>query len=379
VKVTISNDSNSIQLQLENDKNMLLEVLCNSVKDIFRQKDAVYLMTNDNEILAPNCKIVELVILNPKKYRTLKVVKNFEGIGIKSNTYESRDVYSPGKTYNYKEKEFKEYKPPTGELKDFKNEKDYKPVELKDYKNTEKDYKTNEKDFINTEKDHKVMEKDFKPVGDFKEYKPLGDYKSGDYKDFNKPVTATKKYDDYTDYSYKKDYTYDKEKKPDEKKEEQADNDLLIKSEEQGYQKYYEKYQKDTTINPTTSLAFNYKKPDINYSYSNNISNLEQNNFISITDNLNLDRTSDRVKSPNPYGSTNTGTSGTQPFNYTERINNDFSNNRQRFASEKRGYPRDTTKPEDPRRFNPDPINSDRNTEKSIGYSKPVEKKVIYL
>jgi hypothetical protein len=347
-------------------------------------------MTADSEILAPSCRIIDLVILNPKKYRSLRVFKNIDSFGYKQTGYAAGGEKELHNAVSYREskeyKDYKEYKPPS--------------VDLKDFKSGEKEFKEYNKDFkqVNDYKDYTKS-----PPNEFKDsYKPTNDYKeySKDYnKDYTKPSAGGSAGKDFTDYSYpKKDnaYSYDKDRKTDNL---ESTDDLVVKSDEPSYQKYnsYDKYQKDSTgasaSATTTPLAFNYKKPDINYSYSNNTTSLEQggnNNFISITDNLNIDRTSseNRLKTPSNYTANQTGNSS-QPFNYTERMSNEFSNNRQRFASEKRGYSRET-KPEDASNnkyggrggFNPDTIMSERggNTqqEKSVGYGKPAEKRVIF-
>jgi hypothetical protein len=381
-------------------------------------------MTNDNEILAPNCKIVEMVILNPKKYRSLRVIRNIDALSYKtgSTAYSSVDYNKDYGSYN------KDYNKPgslnnntysneaAGGFKDYKS--DYKPLsndtkdqsklspvtDMKDYKQDYKSQDYKPQDY--KQQDYKPQDykpQDYKPQVDYKpqDYKPQ-DYKSQEYSKGLNTANA-KNFEDISEYSYKKNepYTYDNKEKPSRNEPDFSTNDLM-KSDEKNFPKFndmapfksYDKYSKDNSINnitnntmgntgntnqggSTTPLSFNYKKPDSSpnkYNFTSNSIESPNNNFISITDNLNIDRTSTGVmKSPtNNYMSKGdqggTGNSNQTPFNYTDRLNNEFSNNRQRFSTEKRAYSRgaggketNQTSLEDKYgKYNPDGLMSER-------------------
>lgn len=75
VKIQINHEDKNFTFQLEFDPNFTVENLISSIIDLFRlQNNIIYLTTSDNDILIPNLKIVELIFLNPNKYRNLKVL-----------------------------------------------------------------------------------------------------------------------------------------------------------------------------------------------------------------------------------------------------------------------------------------------------------------
>jgi hypothetical protein len=54
-------------------------MLINSLLDLFKiQGTLIYIITNENEILMPNIKIIDLILLNPKKYKNLKILTTYE-------------------------------------------------------------------------------------------------------------------------------------------------------------------------------------------------------------------------------------------------------------------------------------------------------------
>jgi hypothetical protein len=87
-------------------------MLINSLLDLFKiQGTLIYIVTNDNEILMPNIKIIDLILLNPKKYKNLKILTTYEEYTYLQNNR------------NFKEKKFdrneEELSPSLNNLNDF--------------------------------------------------------------------------------------------------------------------------------------------------------------------------------------------------------------------------------------------------------------------
>jgi len=75
VKLQIIHEDKCFTIQLEFDPNFTIENLTNSIIDLLKiQNTVIYLGTFDNEVLIPNLKIVDLIFLNPGKYKKLKVL-----------------------------------------------------------------------------------------------------------------------------------------------------------------------------------------------------------------------------------------------------------------------------------------------------------------
>ena len=77
LKLNVSYEQKVLSVQLDFDPSFTVSVFSNELKDLFRINENVHLScVNDNEILMPNLKIVDLILLNPDKYKNLKIITN---------------------------------------------------------------------------------------------------------------------------------------------------------------------------------------------------------------------------------------------------------------------------------------------------------------
>ena len=68
-------DKKEAIVQLDFDSNFSVFELENFLKEIFQINHPIHLSTEGNEMLCPNIKIIELILLNPNKYKRLNIVK----------------------------------------------------------------------------------------------------------------------------------------------------------------------------------------------------------------------------------------------------------------------------------------------------------------
>ena len=73
LKLTISFKEKYATIQLDFDPNYTVEQLTNSLKLIFKPISPIFLVVNNNEILMPNLKIIDLILYNPKVYKNFKI------------------------------------------------------------------------------------------------------------------------------------------------------------------------------------------------------------------------------------------------------------------------------------------------------------------
>ncbi len=79
MRIKISHKERFITIQLDFDPNFTTDLLINSLLELLKiQGSTIYLVTYDNEILMPNIKIIDLILLNPKKYKNLKLLSSYE-------------------------------------------------------------------------------------------------------------------------------------------------------------------------------------------------------------------------------------------------------------------------------------------------------------
>lgn len=85
-----------ITVQLDFEPSFTAEMLAVSLCDLFHIQDKIYLSTADGEVLMPNIKIVELILLNPKKYKQLKILSEKDSYSIQSNKVSMNNAYGSG-------------------------------------------------------------------------------------------------------------------------------------------------------------------------------------------------------------------------------------------------------------------------------------------
>ena len=77
LKLNISYEQKELSVQLDFDPSFTVSIFSNELKDLFRINENIHLCClNDNEILMPNLKIIDLILLNPEKYKHLKIITN---------------------------------------------------------------------------------------------------------------------------------------------------------------------------------------------------------------------------------------------------------------------------------------------------------------
>ena len=101
----INSNGDNVVLTLDNNPNTSLGELSEYIGNMFNinQKDILYKDTTKTEVLSPSIKIVELLILYPRLYKTLNVfnMKDYYQTNENENNYEiNENVESKENTYN---------------------------------------------------------------------------------------------------------------------------------------------------------------------------------------------------------------------------------------------------------------------------------------
>ena len=68
LKLNLNYKNKNITVQLDFDPNYTVEQLIKSLKLIFKPNKEIFLVVNNNEILMPNLKIIDLILYEPKIY-----------------------------------------------------------------------------------------------------------------------------------------------------------------------------------------------------------------------------------------------------------------------------------------------------------------------
>lgn len=76
LRLTVSFKEKYATVQLDFDPNYTVEQLTNSFKLIFKPVSQIFLVVNNNEILMPNLKIIDLILYNPKVYKNFKIISD---------------------------------------------------------------------------------------------------------------------------------------------------------------------------------------------------------------------------------------------------------------------------------------------------------------
>ena len=74
LKLNFRYEGKEATIQLDFDSNFSIFELENFIREIFNIQTMFHLSTESNEMLCPNIKIIELILLNPQKYKKLKIV-----------------------------------------------------------------------------------------------------------------------------------------------------------------------------------------------------------------------------------------------------------------------------------------------------------------
>ena len=102
LKIKINYESKSIEIQLDFDPNLTVEKLCNDLVKIFSINEEIFLsINNGNCVLMPNVKIIELIILEPEKYKNFKIITKKN---LKFSNYNNNDIhkdYNKQNNYDY--------------------------------------------------------------------------------------------------------------------------------------------------------------------------------------------------------------------------------------------------------------------------------------
>ena len=116
LKIKINYESKIIEIQLDFDPNLTVEKLCNDLSKIFSINEEIFLsINNGNCILMPTVKIIELIILEPEKYKNFKIITkknlkfsnhNNDEIYKDYNKNYKNDYFEDEKINNYKSKSF---------------------------------------------------------------------------------------------------------------------------------------------------------------------------------------------------------------------------------------------------------------------------------
>jgi hypothetical protein len=359
-----------------------------SLLDLFKIQGALlYMLTQDDEILMPNIKIIDLILLNPKKYKTLKVINNIDEYSGKAYTKSNESKYQNEPIYTFNKKvtnEIQIYNDNNNNaFNTFDKDKDFQKEEERTEQNEELNqyysYNNSNKDFVKDKDD--LLLSSTNPLVDYNystkielnnNYNNLGsasyNYKSEDieykyniqnslksYEQTMTNLTNVGKYKETTP-KYPPRETLEESKKPKVSPINQNYERILIK--EKG--NYMEERDRLNNINSQEDFTYennyekNYEKSfDRNYdkSFEKNLDNTNERTFNRNFDkkpftNFKTDQKVEDIKQKEQDESKQlNAASPTNPikennaskYNYTERFKEDY-NNRQRFASEKRSF-----------------------------------------
>lgn len=339
----INYEDKYFNFQLDINPDLTLELIQHAVLTFLKTEEIIFFQTNDNEILLLNTKIIDLILLNPKKYKSLRVItsSNYKATTLGNNNnsnYSSNNVgnNNPIKN-NYSDyqacKYDNLYPDPNANNRDYLGKK----YEQKEYDNLDATYnkKTRENanpvannymipndvnlvtekrlDNINNLDNDYMYKSDLNEVNDndFRAKTKIYSNKSNDL--LNSPTLSGK--NPITD-----DLNYSKNKI--DKMLTSPTNQIINENYDANINRYgYDKFDKQIIDDNFIAITDNYKFKPTDYSNNNNFNNKFDNERLG---NLNREKDSNN--------STNTGNT----YNYTERFKEDL--NRQRFASERRTF-----------------------------------------
>ena len=116
LKLNLSYKNKNVTVQLDFDPNYTVEQLIKSLKLIFKSNKEIFLVVNNNEILMPNLKIIDLILYEPKIYKNFRIISDEDFLNNFNNIFpnkeENKKIFSktPNKTLYYNNDFEKEYK-----------------------------------------------------------------------------------------------------------------------------------------------------------------------------------------------------------------------------------------------------------------------------
>ena len=85
LKINVNYKNKFVVIQLDFDPNYTVEQLTQSFKTIFKPSSEIFLVVNNNEILMPNLKIIDLILYEPNIYKNFKIVSDEITLNINNN------------------------------------------------------------------------------------------------------------------------------------------------------------------------------------------------------------------------------------------------------------------------------------------------------
>ena len=103
LKLKVNYNNKFINIQLDFDPNYTVEELVKALKLIFKSDSELFLIVNNNDILMPNLKIIDLILYEPQVYKNFKIVSDNQlfNTDLKPNDYNAiyMDKESNNKEY----------------------------------------------------------------------------------------------------------------------------------------------------------------------------------------------------------------------------------------------------------------------------------------
>ena len=272
LKFNVTYKNKSVIIQLDFDPNYTIEQLIQSLKLIFKPNNEIFLVVNNNEILMPNLKIIDLILYEPKTYKNFKIISDELNM---NNNY--------NKIYQNKEDNNKRLLAKTPNKSYYKN---YYNIDFdKENKNIGKNNNYSNS-MVNIDNLENLYNK--KKFGLDKNF--LKNY-NNNYNDINMDNTNEEYYSNYKTYSdFNKIKIFKKDELDNNNKniERNVNNNINNNIDDNLNINYENKYIKEANINNNKlyeinnmndldkNNMFDYKK---NYSIKNNQLNLEVNNI----------------------------------------------------------------------------------------------------
>ena len=110
LKINVTYEQKKISVQLNFAPEFTVEMFLNELKDLFNINGNIYLSNfSDNEILISNLKIVELILLQPEKYKNLQIItnNNLQNNNNSSNSFNFNKSLNNNENYNSLAKNYK--------------------------------------------------------------------------------------------------------------------------------------------------------------------------------------------------------------------------------------------------------------------------------
>jgi len=241
LKLNVNYKNKFAIIQLDFDPNYTVEQLIQSFKLIFKPNTEIFLAINNNEILMPNLKIIDLILYEPKTYKNFKIVSDEISMNMNMNN-------------------------------------NYNNI----YQNTEETQK------ILTKTPNKNMYKNYNAINNNdleKEYKTVGNINTNTNIKYTKSVTN---FDNLENLYNNKKYTFDKKPLKNYTNSINNLNNTSNKNEElySNYKTYndFNKIKEIKIDNINNNISNNPSNISNNklYDYNNNMNNINKNNDINI-------------------------------------------------------------------------------------------------